>query len=179
VFDPTTGHFGDGAFHPNTALNFEAIRDGNSSTLMAAEVRSWTPTRRTGGPASTAIPQTIADVEALMPQGTIFRDNGHTEWFDGIVHHTGFTTTLPPNSNSKCSNGPSVLENCNYNSWQEGVGGPAGKPTYSATTARSWHTGIVHAVILDGSVRAVSENIDLRIWRSLGTRAGREVIGEF
>jgi hypothetical protein len=37
----------------------------------------------------------------------------------------------------------------------------------------------VHSLLGDGAVRAISSSIDLRIWRALGTRAGREVTGEF
>lgn len=179
VFDPTTGQKGDGAFVPNSAFTFGAIPDGTSNTLMAADVKSWSPTRRTGGPSPTTVPQTVSDVEVLLTQGTVFRDNGHTEWFSGNAHHAGFTTTLGPNDSPQCSNGPTMLIDCNYSSWQEGVGGPTGQPTYSATTARSYHVGLVHAGMLDGSVRAVSENINLSVWRALGTRAGGEVIGEF
>jgi prepilin-type N-terminal cleavage/methylation domain-containing protein len=171
IFDPTTGRMGDGPFLPNARFDFGSITDGTSNTLMMAEVKSWTPTRRTGGPTPTTVPNSVAEVEALMPQGTVFRDNGHTEWFDGIVHHAGFTTTLGPNASPTCTNGPSVLRDCNYNSWQEGIGGPVGTPTYSASTARSYHEGIVNAALLDGSVRSISENIDLRLWRALGTRA--------
>ena len=179
IFDPATGRQGDGAFHPNASFPFAAIRDGSSNTLLMAEVRSWTPTRRTGGPHPATLPNSLAEVETLLNQGTIFRDNGHTEWFDGIVHHSGFTTTLTPNSPVRCPNGPSILSHCNYNSWQEGVGGPAGQPTYSATTARSHHVGIVHAALLDGSVRSIGDSIDLRVWRALGTRAGQELVSEF
>ena len=32
------------------------------------------------------------------------------------------------------------------------------------------------ARLMDGSVRTVSENIDLGLWRALGTRAGSEVV---
>ncbi|GIX03875.1 MAG: prepilin-type N-terminal cleavage/methylation domain-containing protein [Planctomycetaceae bacterium] len=179
IFDPVTGRCGDGPFLPNTRFDWGAITDGTSNTWMMAEVKAWTPTRRTGGPSPTTTPQTVTDVEVLMSQGTVFRDNGHTEWFDGIVHHAGFTTTLGPNASPTCNNGATVYAECNYNSWQEGVGGPTGAPTYSATTARSYHEGIVHAGVLDGAVRSVSENIDIRIWRALGTRAGEETIGEF
>ncbi|HET6425215.1 MAG TPA: DUF1559 domain-containing protein [Planctomycetaceae bacterium] len=45
--------------------------------------------------------------------------------------------------------------------------------------ANSRHTGGVHALLCDGSVRFVSENIDRPIWRAVGTRAGGETIGEF
>lgn len=127
----------------------------------------------------TTIPQSVAEVEALMTQGTVFRDNGHTEWFDGIVHHAGFTTVLTPNSSPTCSNGPSILKHCNYNSWQEGSQGLMGQPTYSATTARSYHPGAVNVSMLDAVVRGVSETIDLNVWRALGTREGSEVVGRF
>ncbi|MFM9066641.1 MAG: H-X9-DG-CTERM domain-containing protein, partial [Planctomycetota bacterium] len=46
-------------------------------------------------------------------------------------------------------------------------------------TSRSHHVGIVQSLLMDGSVRSVSENIDLRVWRALGSRAGGEVVGEF
>ena len=45
--------------------------------------------------------------------------------------------------------------------------------------ARSYHTGGVHTMLCDGSVRFISENTDLNTWRALGTRAGSEVLGEF
>ncbi|MFM8221233.1 MAG: DUF1559 domain-containing protein, partial [Planctomycetaceae bacterium] len=121
----------------------------------------------------------VAEDGPLVQERFDLGDNGHTEWFDGIVHHSGFTTTLPPNSPVRCSNGPSILSHCNYNSWQEGIGGPAGQPTYSATTARSHHVGIVQAALLDGSVRSIGDSIDLRVWRALGTRAGQELVSEF
>jgi len=41
------------------------------------------------------------------------------------------------------------------------------------------HEGIGQFALGDGSVRAISENIDEVIYNSLGTRAGGEVIGEF
>jgi prepilin-type N-terminal cleavage/methylation domain-containing protein len=45
--------------------------------------------------------------------------------------------------------------------------------------ARSYHVGGVHTLMCDGSVRFVSENIDLNTWRAIGTRAGGEAVGDF
>lgn len=47
---------------------------------------------------------------------------------------------------------------------------------YRVVTARSYHTGGVNAVLLDGSVRLVSSSITREIWRALGTRSGGEVL---
>ncbi len=44
---------------------------------------------------------------------------------------------------------------------------------------RSEHAGIVHFVFGDGAVRALSENVDFRLYQALSTRAGGEVVGEF
>ena len=62
--------------------------------------------------------------------------------------------------------------------WQEGRDGRAGHPTYASITSRSFHPGIVQAGMMDGSVHVFSEEVDLRVWRALGTRAGREVLGD-
>ncbi len=48
-----------------------------------------------------------------------------------------------------------------------------------AFSARSNHSGYVNVVLADGSGRAVSEQIDLTVWRALGTIAGNEVIDEY
>ena len=52
-------------------------------------------------------------------------------------------------------------------------------PGRIATTAASYHVGGVHVTMCDGSVRFVSENIDLGTWRAIGTARGGEVIAEF
>jgi prepilin-type processing-associated H-X9-DG protein len=52
-------------------------------------------------------------------------------------------------------------------------------PTYAAVTARSYHAGTINALMGDGSVRAISNSLNLGVWRALGTRAGNETIGNF
>ena len=70
-----------------------------------------------------------------------------------------------------------TYRNTDYASRQEGSNTTS--VSYSALNSRSYHTGIVQSALCDGSVRAFSSNIDLRIWRALGTRDGGEVLGEF
>ena len=45
--------------------------------------------------------------------------------------------------------------------------------------ARSRHVGGVHTLIGDGTVRFVSDNIDLATWRGLSTIDGSEVVGDY
>jgi prepilin-type N-terminal cleavage/methylation domain-containing protein len=49
----------------------------------------------------------------------------------------------------------------------------------ASMTASSRHEGGVHVLLSDGSARFVSENLDLGVWRAIGTRAGKEVASEF
>ncbi len=179
VFNPATGQGGDGSFFPNARLRFAAFTDGTSNTLLASEVKAWTPYRRNGDPSATSVPQTIEQAELIIASGGQFKNTGHTEWPDGRVHHHGFTTTMPPNAATACSDGTNAYQECDYNSNQEGRNGITGTPTFAIITSRSWHTGIVNSALVDGSVRTFSENIDLSIWRGLGTRSGQEILGEF
>jgi prepilin-type processing-associated H-X9-DG protein len=49
-------------------------------------------------------------------------------------------------------------------------------PTWGISTARSWHRGGVNALMADGSNRFVSERIERRVWRALGTRNEGEMV---
>jgi prepilin-type N-terminal cleavage/methylation domain-containing protein/prepilin-type processing-associated H-X9-DG protein len=42
--------------------------------------------------------------------------------------------------------------------------------------ARSWHLGGVNVLTADGAVRFLSEEVELTVWRALGTRSGAEVL---
>ena len=178
VFDPATGATGDGAFFPNSRRRDASFTDGMSNTLAAAEVKAWTDYTRNGGPVSTAVPASVADVEAAVASGPDYKITGHTEWPDGRVHHTGVTATLTPNTFVSYLTGTATVD-ADYNSWQEGRNGSAGSPTYAAITSRSHHVGSVNILLADGSSRTVSDTIELTIWRALGTVDGEELIGEF
>ncbi len=179
VYDPTTRRGGDGMFYPNSFLTFGSVTDGTSSTLLASEVKAWTPYLRNGGPSTSAIPNSQSEAEAIVASGAEFKDTGHTEWPDGRVHHTGFTAAMPPNGIVRFTKGGTLYQETDYNSWQEGKSGTGGKPSFAIITSRSFHSGVVNATRVDGSVTTISENIDLRTWRALATRAGAEVIQNY
>ena len=50
---------------------------------------------------------------------------------------------------------------------------------HNDTVARSFHTGGVHALFMDGSVRFMSENMNGLTWRALGSPNRAEILGEF
>ena len=52
-------------------------------------------------------------------------------------------------------------------------------PGRIATTANSQHTGGVHMLLCDGSVRFVSDSLSIQTWRSLATINGGEVVGDY
>ncbi len=175
IWSPNDGSYGSGISYPNSNLSFSSVTDGQSSTLALAEVRVSPLYGGTGtGGASIPRPNSNADLLALSstPSPANF-GRSHSNWVNGFADDTGFTTTFPPNSVA------TDYHNCRENSPQSLVGAVAGIPTFAAITSRSYHTGMVHALLLDGSVRSVSENIDGNVWRALGSRAGGEIVGEF
>jgi prepilin-type processing-associated H-X9-DG protein len=107
--------------------------------------------------------------------GTTNDNTGHTEWPDGRVHHSGFTTVLTPNTKVPVTYNGIVFQETDYNSRQEGNSATAA--TFAAITARSYHGNLVNVGMMDGSVRSVSDGIGLSTWRALGTRVGGEVVG--
>jgi prepilin-type N-terminal cleavage/methylation domain-containing protein/prepilin-type processing-associated H-X9-DG protein len=181
VWNPVTGAGGDGAFHPNSNFSVAAFTDGMSNTLAAAEVKAFTPYMRNSTNPGPAVPNTPAQVTGYAASGQpklgpATNDNtGHTEWPDGRVHHSGFTTIFTPNTQVPFTVGGATYD-IDYNSRQEG--NSATQPTYAAITSRSYHSsGVVNVLMMDGSVRSVSKGINIVTWRALGTRAGGEVIG--
>ncbi|MFK7737488.1 MAG: DUF1559 domain-containing protein [Pirellulaceae bacterium] len=175
VFNPQTRKGGDGVFYPNSFTRLGSITDGTSNTLLAAEVKAWTPYNRNGGPTSLTMPANQAEAEAIIASGAQFKNTGHTEWPDGRVHHTGFTTAMPPNSEAHFNDGTTTYPQTDFNSWQEGKNGISGPPSYAIITSRSFHTGIVNVTLTDGSVQSVTDSIDLAIWRAYSTRSGGEI----
>ena len=177
------GTGGDGAFFPNSSLDTADFTDGTSNTLAFSEVKAFTPYCRddhVGADGNSAIPvsRTLLTGMTNDVKGSAFGDNsstGHSEWVDGRVHQTGFTTMYTPNTVTPAGG----TADGDYNSAREGKSGSVGLATYAAVTSRSHHEGIVNSLLMDGSVRSISENINYQTWRNLGGRADGNVLGEY
>ncbi|MCE9555248.1 MAG: DUF1559 domain-containing protein [Planctomycetes bacterium] len=180
VWDPGAnggkGQGGDGVFFPGPGLTAQQIGDGLSNTLCATEVRTYTSYYRgSADPSPNTIPTSPADICALGGSSTFKSEGAHVEWTDGKVHETGFTTVFAPNTNVPC-NGSTMVD---YVGWSEGkTPNPSNIKTYAAVTARSHHPGLVQVVMMEGSVRSVSNDIDIASWRALSTRNGKDTASQ-
>jgi prepilin-type N-terminal cleavage/methylation domain-containing protein len=187
VFDPISGESGTGAFPVRFRSSSSetiarghttaAFSDGLSNTIGFAEVKTYNPYLRDGGTpnvANASIPNNPADVVSLG--GSFKLDSGHTEWVDGYVHQTGFTTLFSPNTKVLYSSGGKDHD-IDFTSFRESK--DLTKRTYAAVTSRSYHTNLVNVLNMDGSVRSINSSISLATWRALGTRAGGEVPADY
>jgi prepilin-type N-terminal cleavage/methylation domain-containing protein len=178
---------GDGAFTPNRGYAATQIPDGLSNTLAMSEVKAYT--NRLAGTPNTLTYATVPnppsspnDLNAVSPYGLTGASIGafdltkftHAEWVDGKVHETGFTTVFPPNTLVPYASGGIVYDVDFISATETNPG-----DTYAAVVSRSYHTGVVNALLLDGSVRSVANSVSMATWRALGTRAGNDIPGDF
>ncbi|QEH31728.1 putative major pilin subunit [Aquisphaera giovannonii] len=168
-------------FDVNVARRLAAFTDGTSNTLLASEVRAYQPNLNNCGALANVNPKNpppaSADPMTLVPQyasGCSLGLTGHTEWVDGAVHETGFTTAWTPNKAiTRTSNSSQALDLVN---WRENATLTNGGPSLGAITSRSYHPGGVNALLGDGSVRFIKDTVDGAAWRALGSLNGGEVL---
>jgi len=176
---------GDGVFSEARGYGLASITDGLSNTLALADVKAYThrisgstnsmtfatapppPTSANGVDGGFGLPGVSAG--AFDPNRFT-----HAEWVDGKVHETGFTTAFPPNTVVPYTSG-GVTYDVDFISAGETSPGD----TYAAVTSRSYHAALVNVLLMDGSVRSVSNSISITTWRALGTRDGGEVVGDY
>jgi prepilin-type N-terminal cleavage/methylation domain-containing protein len=168
--DPSNVNYGmpesNGVFISGRSLSIADILDGTSNTAAFSEHPFADFNNAASNKYDTFQPGThpanadeayrdclAVDPTDLTKQGV---SNVGAPWLQGYHSTTQYFHSFPPNARS-----------CMY---------PPGR---IATTAASYHVGGVHVTLCDGSVRFVSDSIDLKLWRGVGTRNGGEVLGDF
>ncbi|MFO1001243.1 MAG: DUF1559 domain-containing protein [Planctomycetaceae bacterium] len=155
----------DGVMFYQSCIRFRDITDGTSNTAafserIVSDGSNGIVTPRSDTFLSAANPNTAAEAVQMCEAVDItnlanqFPQFMGAPWIDG---KHGYQHISGPNARS-----------CGFQA--------AGKATMAAN---SRHIGGVHTLLCDGSVRFTSENIDLGVWRAVGTRGGGETIGEF
>lgn len=155
-----------GIFWRGSNTKFRDITDGTSNTVLFAEtlyglrgddtaslVDYNTQIKRVsgGGPCS-------ATAEDLVARAaTRYEGRRAGQWIRNITYHTLINAFYPPNAKY-----PDVSHH------GEAISG-----------ARSHHPGGANVSLCDGSVRFVTETIDLPTWRNLHDRLDGQVLGEF
>ncbi len=150
-----------GVFGNNSRYSNKDITDGTSNTIAFSELKY----RTANLPGDSTTPVT---------------EDTRGTWAYGVMGADIFSTQIGPNSISPdgvwgCRNAPAEGMPC----VQIGASGSSAANLNQYAAARSDHAGGVHVCLGDGSVRFVSENIDLTTWRALGSRGGKESVGEF
>jgi prepilin-type N-terminal cleavage/methylation domain-containing protein len=156
----------NGVFVPSKVVQVAEIRDGMSNTAAFSEhqlgdfnnsISSPTDTFRPGTypttPDEAVLQCRTMDPTNLSLQGV---SNVGAPWLQAYHSTTQYFHVSGPNSRS-CMFPPGRIQ----------------------TTAASYHVGGVHVALCDGSVRFVSDNVNLATWRALGSKAGSEVLGEY
>jgi prepilin-type N-terminal cleavage/methylation domain-containing protein len=173
VFDAAAREGSRGAFRHFQPTRAAMISDGLSNTLGFAEVKVYQSYLRNASitSLSQAMPTTV---DAMCNLGGDFKPDGeHVEWVDGKVHETGFTTTFPPNTKCMCNTSGGLVD---VDLVSQSEGKSTTIPTFAAVTSRSFHANGVQAVMMDGSVSFIANNIDRAIWQGLSTRDGGESV---
>ena len=145
------GHITDGT--TNTAALSERMLGDGSNAIITAASDTFQPGTYPNTADEARDQCRATNIGNVAMQG---KSNGGVPWLTPDHTTTYYYHVLTPNDRS-----------CMY------------PPSRIATTANSRHTGGVHVLLCDGSVRFVSSSVDLNTWRAIGTREGGEVNGDF
>ena len=146
-------HYGNGSNRyplANRPFRIKDIPDGTSKTLAMSEV---------------LLPAVAGQTGMLDSRGDAFNTK------DG---RWGFHTSTTPNTSV-----PDYCENAECISTPDRPCVPATIPSGSTSAARSKHPGTVAVMMGDSSIRNVSDNIDMAVWRALGSARKGDSVGDF
>lgn len=165
----------DGAFAPiddghARILSLSSFRDGLSNTLAFSEKPVGSGTGGTYHPFRDWINDQEWELETLTADQWVnvcsrivpddMRLDAGASWMIPGAIYSHFRSSAPPNTR---------VPDCGSSAVDKGIG---------IFAARSYHPGGVNAAMADGSVRWFTSSTDVKTWRSLGTRAGGEVLSE-
>ena len=155
----------DGLFYYGSSTAFRDVLDGTSHTVVFAETLLGDGS--TGSTAPVHVEDKVAwtghftvdnpDVESLTrgPVWSWFGYRGYA-WISGKAYSSTFSTYTPPN--------PDHADVCQL--------------AYGWFGTRSHHSGGANVTLADGSVRFVTESVDLELWRDAGSVMDGDVPGE-
>ena len=153
-----------GMLRKSSWVKIAELKDGTSNTMAISECKLGGPSgdgplisnEGAGGLLACLGGTPTMNVDNSYPRGW--------SWYAGkYAHSWGFTALIPPNDKVTAMTG--------YDCIGEQAGSEVG------LGARSHHPGGVNVGMADGSVRFVSETIDLVAWRAAATIAGKESKG--
>ncbi|WP_250846944.1 DUF1559 family PulG-like putative transporter [Aquisphaera insulae] len=177
MYDSTGNAESVGPFSDRSAVRAASVTDGLSQTAFASErlLGSGIPRKDLSGwymymksPMPTSADQTATVCQTMTSKMIWYNQTGGI-WASGELANTAYNHIGPPNGRS-CAimDGGQMMA-----PWS---GDSANLPWYMQVPPSSAHPGGVNVLIGDGSVRFVRETVAAPTWRSLGSRAGGEVI---
>jgi prepilin-type N-terminal cleavage/methylation domain-containing protein len=154
----------DGIFYNNSQTRISDVTDGLSNTALLSEQLLGRGGPNLTSAAGVDVRFHYGSISAKAPVSdtacaaiTTWKTDRGARWADGEVQYGLYDHHYPPNAAAwDCV----ALE-------------------YSWKAARSQHVGGVNLGLADGSVRFVSNGVDLATWQAVGTRAGEEVLKDF
>jgi len=151
------------------------LTDGTSNTILAGEYIPGVDNAN-GFKAVSAInvankafpTQAELDVVAAAPAARLLKNNG--QWWAWHSHTNAlFNTSAPPNWKSQNGAGGAGVGGAGL-AWDSCVG---------IVPARSKHVRGVNVCLADGSVRFISDNVELLTWQRLGNAMDGQTLGAF